>query len=109
MLEKGVRGGICHSIHRYAKANGKYMKDYDENKELSYFQFWVVNNLHGRAMSQKLSVKNFSGLKIFLNLMKVLYKFIMEKVIKDIFLKLMFNILKHYIILTMIYPFCQKE
>ena len=24
---------ICHSIYRYAKANNKYMKDYDKNKE----------------------------------------------------------------------------
>ena len=29
MVEKGIRGGTCHSIYRYAKANNKYMKDYD--------------------------------------------------------------------------------
>ena len=27
---------ICHAIHRYAKANNKYLKDYDKNKESSY-------------------------------------------------------------------------
>ena len=32
MVEKGIRGGICHSIYRYAKANNKYMKEYDKNK-----------------------------------------------------------------------------
>ena len=44
MKEKGTRGGICQSIYRYAKANNKYMKDYDKNKELSYIQYWDVNN-----------------------------------------------------------------
>ena len=36
MVEKGIRGGIFHSIYRYAKANNKYMKDYNKNKESSY-------------------------------------------------------------------------
>ena len=46
MVEKRVRGGICHSIYRYAKGNNKYMKDYDENKESSYLKYWDVNNLY---------------------------------------------------------------
>ena len=36
MVEKGIRGGMCHAIHRYAKANEKYMKNYDKSKESSY-------------------------------------------------------------------------
>ena len=39
MVEKGIRGGICHSIYRYGKANNKYMKDYYKNKEPSYIQY----------------------------------------------------------------------
>ena len=39
MVEKGMTGGICHSIYRYAKANNKYMKDYDKNKESSCLQY----------------------------------------------------------------------
>ena len=31
IVEKGIRGGICHSIHRYPKVNNKYMKNYDKN------------------------------------------------------------------------------
>ena len=34
MIQKGIRGGICYTIHRYAKTNNKYMKDYDQTKEL---------------------------------------------------------------------------
>ena len=33
MVEKGFRGGICHEIYRYPKANNKYVKNYNENKE----------------------------------------------------------------------------
>ena len=36
MVEKGIRGGIHHAVHQYGKANNKYMKDYDKNKESSY-------------------------------------------------------------------------
>ena len=36
MVEKGIRRGIRHSIYWYAKANEKYMQDYDKNKESSY-------------------------------------------------------------------------
>ena len=39
------------------------MKDYDENKELSYIQYWDVNNWYGWVMSQMLPVNNFDWIK----------------------------------------------
>ena len=59
MVEKGTRGGICQAIHRYAKANNKYMKNYDKNNESSYIKNLDANNLYGWAMSQKLPVNSF--------------------------------------------------
>ena len=50
MVEKGIRGGICHAKYQYAKANNKSMKDYDKNKESSYLKYWDVNNLYGWVM-----------------------------------------------------------
>ena len=71
MVEKGIRGAIYHAIYLYVKVNNKYMKVYDENKESLYLKYWDVNNLHGWAMSHKLSVNILSGSKIFLNLTKI--------------------------------------
>ena len=62
MVEEGIRGGICHSIHRYAKANNKYMKNYNNNKESSYIQYFDANNLYGWAMSKKVPVNGFKWL-----------------------------------------------
>ena len=59
MVEKGIRGGICNTIHQYEKANNKYLKDYDKNRESSYRKYWDVNSLYGWAMSQKLPVNKF--------------------------------------------------
>ena len=39
MVGKGMGEGIFPSIYWYAKANNKYMEDYDENRKSSYFQY----------------------------------------------------------------------
>ena len=57
-----LRGGICHSIHRYAKASNKYIKNYNKDEESSYIQYLDANNLYGWAMSKKLSVNGFRWL-----------------------------------------------
>ena len=43
MVEEGVRDGICHSIHRYAKANNKYTENYNKNEESLYMQYLDAN------------------------------------------------------------------
>ena len=62
MVEKGIRGGICHSIHRYAKANNKYMQNYNNNEQSSYIQYLDTNNLYGWVTSKKLPVNGFKWL-----------------------------------------------
>ena len=37
MVEKGIRGGICHAIHRHVKANNKYIKNMMKKKNLHIF------------------------------------------------------------------------
>ena len=59
MIEEGLRGGMCQSTHRYAKANNKYMKNYDKNIETSYLKYLDANNLSGWTMSQKLPINGF--------------------------------------------------
>ena len=59
MVEEGIKGGICHSIHRYAKANNKYMKNYNNNEESSYIQYLDANNLYSWAMCKNLPVNGF--------------------------------------------------
>ena len=59
MVGKGIKGGIFHAMHRYAKASNKYMKNYDKNKEPSCIHYLDANNLYEWAMSQKLTVGGF--------------------------------------------------
>ena len=59
MVEEGIRGDICHAIHRYAKANSKYIENYNKDNESSYIQYWDKNNLYGWAISQKVMVNSF--------------------------------------------------
>ena len=44
IVEKVIRGRICHAVHQYVKADNKYMKKYDKNKESLYLRSWNINN-----------------------------------------------------------------
>ena len=62
-VDKGIRGGVVHVIHKYAKANNKYMKKYDKNKESSYLIDLDASNLYEWAMSQNVPVTSFKWKK----------------------------------------------
>ena len=59
MIEEGIRSGMCQSTHRYAKANNKYMENYDKNIEPSYLTYFDASNLYGWTMPQKLPANGF--------------------------------------------------
>ena len=67
MIEAGIRGRMCQSVHRHAKANNKYMKNYNKNIESLYLMYLDASNRYGWTMSQKLPV---NGKMIYQDLMR---------------------------------------
>ena len=102
MTGKGIREGIC-NFNRYAKANNKYLKDHDKNKES-----WDVNNFYGQGMLQKLSMNAFIWVEDLLEFDGDFIKSCAEKIEKDIFSWLIFSIQKNCINFIMIYCFYQN-
>ena len=62
-IEKGLRGGISYIAKRYAKANNKYLNDYEPKKLSTFISYLDMNNLYGLAMSEYLPDKGFKWLK----------------------------------------------
>ena len=59
MVQLGMRGGVSTINHRHEKANNRYMKTHEKDKEESYIMYLDANNLYGWAMSQKLPIGKF--------------------------------------------------
>ena len=59
-VEKGIRGNFSGVTTRYAKANNKYMNDYDPSKPSTFIIYIDSNNLYGQAMSQELPYADFT-------------------------------------------------
>ena len=64
MFEQEIRGGISHISKRYATANNKYMKNFDETKPSTFIQYLDANNFYGWAMSQKLPTHGFKWIDV---------------------------------------------
>ena len=79
MVQKGIRFGICNTVHCYAKVNNKYMDDCGENKESSHIKYWDVNNLYGWTMSQRLPTFNSHQVENILQFNEVFIKNYDEK------------------------------
>ena len=62
-MKKGLRGEISYNAKRYAKANNKYMRDYDSNKASTFITYLDKNNLYGWAMTEYLPYSEFKWLK----------------------------------------------
>ena len=62
-IEKGSRGGVSYIAERYAKANDKYMSDYESNKLSTFITYLDKSNLYGWTMSEYLPYSEFEWLK----------------------------------------------
>ena len=62
-IEKGLRGGVSYIAKRCAKANNKYINDYDRKKPSTFLSYLDMNNFYGSAMSEYLSCGRFKWLK----------------------------------------------
>ena len=60
MIEKGIRGGNSNVFKRFARANNKFMKNFDETQKSTFLVYLDANNLYGWAMSQPLPVADFA-------------------------------------------------
>ena len=58
-IEKGLRGGVSYISKRYAKANNKYINDYDSKKSSKFTTYLDMDNLYGCGLSEYLPYGGF--------------------------------------------------
>ena len=106
MVEEGIRGGICHAIHRYARANNEYMNNYDKSIISAFLKYLHANNFYGWPMTQKLPINGFKWVEIFHERFIKSYN---ENSDIGYFLEVDVEYPKTYSIFIKIYHFYQKE
>ena len=109
MVEKGIRGGICHAIYRYVQANKTYMTYHDKNKELTYLKYLNVNSLLEWEIPQNFLVNAFKWVENTSQFHKNFMKSYNKDSDKGYFPEVIYNILKKYMIFLIIYSFYLKE
>ena len=62
LFETGIRGGITQCSKRYAKANNKYIKDYNSNEINSFLLYIDCNSLYGYSLADYMPISNFKWL-----------------------------------------------
>ena len=62
-IENYLKGGISYIVKRYAKANNKYMNDYNSKKPSKCLTYFDMNNLYGWGLSEYLPYGRFKWLK----------------------------------------------
>ena len=93
------RYGVSYISNRYSKANSKYLKSYDPKQESKHIMYLDANSLYRYAMSKFLPTSKFKWID---SKECDLDKNVLAIVQKDVFSKLILNILKSYKHCTMI-------
>lgn len=69
-VEKGIRGGLAQCSKRYAKANNRYMENYNDRENSNYLMYYDINAMYAWAMTQYMP---YGGLKWITNVDELNY------------------------------------
>ena len=63
-IQKGIRGGLTQVVGKYARANNKYIEDYNSEKDLKTILYVDANNLYGYALGDYLPQNGFKWVPV---------------------------------------------